>query len=117
MIRFSPRRQGSIWSEINMRRCQALIGEGRVGPAGLQAFAARKENRIGIYSYEQQRPQLEEPYAGKLRRNKAAWGFFQAQPPGYRKQMSWWILSAKKEETRLRRLQRLIESSARGRRL
>ncbi len=117
MIRFSPRRRGSIWSAINMKRCQTLIAEGRVGEPGLKAFAARKENRVGIYSYEQQRPELEEPYAGKLRRNKTAWDFFQTQPPGYRKQMSWWILSAKKEETRLKRLKKLMESSARRKRL
>jgi uncharacterized protein YdeI (YjbR/CyaY-like superfamily) len=117
MIRFSPRRRQSIWSAINMKRCQRLIAEGRVREPGLKAFAARKENRVGIYSYEQLRAQLEEPYAGKLRRNKEAWDFFQAQPPGYRKQMSWWILSAKKEETRLKRLKKLIDGSARRKRL
>jgi uncharacterized protein YdeI (YjbR/CyaY-like superfamily) len=117
MIRFSPRRRESIWSAINIRRCQELMAEGRVRPAGLKAFGARKENRIGIYSYEQLRAQLKEPYAEKMRRNKSAWGFFQAQPPGYRKQMSWWILSAKKEETRLKRLAKLTASSQRGKRL
>ncbi len=85
--------------------------------AGRRAFEARKENRSGIYAYEQRRDQLEEPYRSLLRKNKAAWGFFQAQPPGYRKTLGWWVISAKREETQLKRLQKLIEKSARGKRL
>lgn len=86
-------------------------------PAGLKAFAARKENRSGIYAYEQRSPELVEPHLGKLKRNQAAWKFFQAQPPSYRKTINWWIVSAKQEETRLKRLDKLIEASAHGRRL
>jgi uncharacterized protein YdeI (YjbR/CyaY-like superfamily) len=86
-------------------------------PMGLKAFKARKENRSGIYSYEQRSAELVEPYSGKLERNKAAWDFFQAQPPSYRKMMNWWIVSAKQEATRSNRLNRLIEESAAGRRL
>ena len=85
--------------------------------AGLKAFAARKENRSGIYSYEQRSPELVEPYLGTLKRNKEAWRFFQAQPPSYRKVMNWWVVSAKQEETRLKRLAKLIEESAAGRRM
>ncbi len=70
-----------------------------------------------IYAYEQRSPELVEPYSGKFRRNKAAWNFFQAQAPSYRKIMNWWVVSAKKEETRLRRLEQLIEESAQGRRM
>ncbi len=86
-------------------------------PVGLKAFEARKENRSGIYSYEQRSPELEDKYARKLKRNKAAWEFFQSQPPSYRKTINWWIVSAKQEETRIKRLDRLIETSAKGRRL
>lgn len=116
-IRFSPRRRRSIWSAINIRRAQELTNEKRMRPAGLKAFAARTENRSGIYSYEQRRAELEEPYNSRLKKNKAAWDFFQAQPPSYRKAISWWIVSAKKEETRLKRLEKLIEASALGKRL
>jgi len=116
-IRFTPRKSTSIWSAVNIRRVAVLTREGRMEPAGMKAFEKRRENRSGIYSYEQRRAQLEEPYAGILRKNETAWRFFEAQPPGYRKLMSWRILSAKKEETRLKRLEQLIDASARGRRL
>lgn len=117
MIRFSPRKPTSIWSAVNIKHAQRLIKEGQMQPAGLKAFAARKENRSGIYSYEQRSPELEEKYARKLKQNKAAWKFFQSQPPSYRKNVNWWIVSAKQEETRLKRLDKLIETSAQGRRL
>src|SRR6266581_1839034 len=74
-IRFTPRKPGSTWSTINIRIAQSLIEEKRMQPAGLKAFEARKENRSGIYSYEQRRPELEEKYARKLKRNGAAWKF------------------------------------------
>jgi len=86
-------------------------------PAGLTAFEARKENKSGIYSYEQRKAELDEPYEKILRRNKAAWKFFQAQSPAYRKMMYWWIVSAKKEETRLQRLEKLIEESAKSKKI
>jgi uncharacterized protein YdeI (YjbR/CyaY-like superfamily) len=116
-IRFTPRKPNSIWSAVNIRNAEKLIKEKRTQPAGLKAFEARKEYRSGIYSYEQRRPALVEPYSGKLKRSKAAWKFFQTQPPYYRKVMNWWIVSAKKEETRLKRLAQLIEESAAGRRI
>jgi uncharacterized protein YdeI (YjbR/CyaY-like superfamily) len=114
-IRFSPRKPGSIWSAVNIRRAQELIGQGRMQPAGLKAFQARRENRSARYSYEQRPVELEEPYSQGLRENPAAWEFFQSQPPSYRKAATWWVLSAKKEETRLKRLEQLIEDSAQGR--
>jgi uncharacterized protein YdeI (YjbR/CyaY-like superfamily) len=116
-IRFTPRRAGSVWSAVNIRRVKALTEEGRMRPAGLTAFEARRENRSGIYSYEQRRAEFDEPCAGVLRKNKAAWKFFQAQPPSYRKMVVWWVVSAKKEETRLKRLGKLVEESAAGRRV
>jgi uncharacterized protein YdeI (YjbR/CyaY-like superfamily) len=115
-IRFTPRKSTSTWSAVNIRRVEVLTREGRMKPAGMKAFEARRENKSGIYSYEQRRAQLEEPYASLLRKNETAWRFFESQPPGYRKQMSWWILSAKREETRLKRLEKLIAESGLGRR-
>jgi uncharacterized protein YdeI (YjbR/CyaY-like superfamily) len=116
-IRFTPRRQGSVWSAVNMRRVEALTAERRMRPAGMKAFDARTANRSGIYSYEQRRDQLEEPYRGLLRKNKAAWEFFQAQPPSWRKAVGWWVVSAKQEETRMKRLEKLIAASAAGKRI
>jgi len=113
-IRFSPRQTGSIWSSVNIKRAQALIEQGRMQPAGLRAYEARKENKVGIYSYEQRSVDLEEPYNQLLKENEAAWSFFQAQPPSYRKAASWWVISAKKEETRLKRLEKLMAYSVQG---
>jgi uncharacterized protein YdeI (YjbR/CyaY-like superfamily) len=115
--RFTPRKRGSTWSSINIKRARGLVAKGLMSPVGLQAFQARKENRSGIYSYEQRSPKLVEPYEGRLKQNKAAWDFFQAQPPSYRKAVNWWVVSAKKEETRLKRLEKLIHDSAHGRRI
>ena len=86
-------------------------------PPGMAAFDARKENRWGIYSYEQSSANLDEPYEKMLRQNKAACDFFYAQPPPYRKAIGWWAVSAKQEVTRLKRLEKLIRESARGKRL
>jgi uncharacterized protein YdeI (YjbR/CyaY-like superfamily) len=117
MIRFTPRRKSSVWSTINIRRAGVLTEEGRMRAAGLKAFQARRENKSGIYSYEQRREQMEEPYRSVLEKNKTARIFYQSQPTWYRKQIGWWIISAKKEETRQKRLQTLIESCTRGKRL
>jgi uncharacterized protein YdeI (YjbR/CyaY-like superfamily) len=117
VIRFSPRKPGSIWSAVNIRNMERLIKENRVQPAGLKSFAARQENRSGVYSYEQRSAELVEPYAGIFQRNKLAWKFFAAQPPGYRKMMNWFVVSAKQEGTRLKRLDRLIKASANCERL
>jgi uncharacterized protein YdeI (YjbR/CyaY-like superfamily) len=116
-IRFTPRRPESVWSAVNVRNMERLIKEKRMTPAGLKAYESKKEYRSGVYSYEQRPSELVDPYATKFQRNKAAWKFFQAQPPYYRKMMTWFILSAKTEATRMKRLERLIEGSARGLRL
>ena len=116
-IRFTPRKQRSIWSAVNIRRVAELSKQGVMQPAGLKAFAARQENRSGIYAYEQRSPELPEQYAKKLKQNEAAWKFFEAQAPSYRKTANWWVLSAKKEETRLKRLDKLIDDSSHRRRL
>jgi uncharacterized protein YdeI (YjbR/CyaY-like superfamily) len=113
-IRFTPRQRTSTWSAVNIKRVQVLLDEGRMQPAGLAAFEARRENKSGIYSYEQRSDRLAEPYERVLRKNEAAWTFFQSQRPGYRKAAGWWVVSAKREETRLKRLEQLVELSARG---
>src|SRR5262245_44824263 len=116
-IRFTPRKQGSIWSAVNIKRARELTDKGLMKPLGMAAFNARKENRSGIYSYEQRSARLDGAYEKKLRGNKAAWDFFYAQPPSYRKAIGWWVISAKQETTRLKRLEKLIRESARGERL
>jgi uncharacterized protein YdeI (YjbR/CyaY-like superfamily) len=116
-IRFTPRRRGSIWSAINIKRAKELVRQKQMRPTGLKAFAARIENKSGIYSYEQRSTELSQPYANLLKKNKAAWNFFEKQPPSYRKMIGWWIISAKKEETRMARLAKLISESAKGKRL
>jgi uncharacterized protein YdeI (YjbR/CyaY-like superfamily) len=115
-IRFTPRRQGSVWSAVNIRRVRELEAEGRMKPEGLAAFEVRKENRSGIYAYEQRTAEIPEPYARRLRANRKAAAFFDAQPAWYRKQASWWVVSAKKEETRLKRLETLVAAYERGKR-
>jgi uncharacterized protein YdeI (YjbR/CyaY-like superfamily) len=116
-IRFSPRKATSTWSVVNIKRADELAAQGLMSPAGKKAFDQRKENRSGIYSYEQRTVELPDPYRTKLKANKAAWEFFEAQPPSYRKVVCWWIVSAKKEETSFRRLDRLIKFSVQRQRL
>lgn len=116
-IRFSPRRPGSIWSAINIRRGDELTTEGLMHPAGLAALKRRKDSKSRIYSYEQQGKQatLGPPYAALLKANPKAWKFYQTSAPWYRRTTSWWVMSAKQEATRLRRLKTLVADSAAGR--
>ena len=116
-IRFTPRRAGSIWSAVNIRRVAELKKEGRMRPEGLAAFSKKRENRSGIYSYEQRPGELPEPYASALAADARAAGFLAAQPPSYRKLVTWWIVSAKKEETRMSRLEKLVAACHAGKRL
>lgn len=116
-IRFTPRKPTSHWSAINIAKVDALIAQGRMKPAGLAAFALRTEEKSRRASYEQpDMPELPPAFEALFRKHKAAWKFFEAQPPGYRKQMIWRVTSAKREETRERRLLALIECSAKGQR-
>jgi uncharacterized protein YdeI (YjbR/CyaY-like superfamily) len=118
VIRFTPRKRGSIWSSVNVKRVAELTGAGRMQPAGLRAFEARKEAKSGIYSYEQKTAaRLDDADERRFRANKKAWEFFQAQPPSYKHLMIWRVISAKKAETRLKRLAMLIEYSAQRRRV
>ncbi|HEY8430056.1 MAG TPA: YdeI/OmpD-associated family protein [Sandaracinaceae bacterium] len=113
--RFTPRRKNSNWSKINVAKAERLIAEGRMRPAGLAAFEARSAARTGVYSFEQEKPtELDPARLAKLRANPAARAFFEAQPPSYRRTAALWVMSAKKGETRDRRLETLIACSARG---
>lgn len=116
-IRFTPRKTGSVWSTVNVNRVQALTDLGRMQPAGLKAFEARKEGKSGIYSHEQGEVELPEPFQELLRANTTAWEFFQQQAGSYRKAAIWWITSAKKEETKRKRLDSLIAYSAKANRV
>jgi uncharacterized protein YdeI (YjbR/CyaY-like superfamily) len=112
VIRFTPRRPLSVWSTVNIRRVAELTALGLMQPAGIQAFERRTGNRSEIYAYEQRKgAKLSGIYEKEFRAHKKAWKFFQGQPPWYRRTSSWWVISAKKEETRLKRLARLIEDS------
>jgi uncharacterized protein YdeI (YjbR/CyaY-like superfamily) len=116
-IRFCPRKPTSIWSKINIAKAEALIAAGRMAPAGLRAFERRTARRSGVYSFEQDRKQqvLPPEYEARVRKNGKAWKWLQAQPPWYRRTACHWVTSAKKEETRQRRLATLIADSAAGR--
>ncbi|MDX6612076.1 MAG: hypothetical protein QOD75_1262 [Blastocatellia bacterium] len=116
-IRFTPRRRGSIWSAVNIKRAGELKAQGLMQAAGLEAFQDRREFKSAIYSYEQRSATLPEPYLSQMKKKKRAWAFFSTQPPGYQKMMSWWVVSAKKEETRLQRLEKLIAHSLEGKRV
>jgi len=118
MIRFTPRKPRSIWSAVNTRRATELSVKGLMHPAGLVAFEKRKGRRSEIYSYEQRKSaKLPAAYERRFRARKTAWNFFQAQAPWYCRTCSWWVISAKKEETRLKRLAALIDHSERQRSL
>jgi uncharacterized protein YdeI (YjbR/CyaY-like superfamily) len=111
-IRFTRRRPTSTWSAVNIRRVAALRVAGRMHPAGEAAFAARKAHRSGIYAYEQRPADLPQPWLGLLKEKKEAWRFFAAQPPWYRRTATWWVISAKREETRRTRFAQLAKDSA-----
>ena len=112
VIRFTPRRSRSVWSAINIKRVAELTKLGLMRSAGVQAFERRTGDRSEIYAYEQRMgAKLSAAYEKKFRANKKAWKFFQSQPPWYRRTASWRVISAKKEETRLKRLAQLIDDS------
>ena len=116
-IRFTPRKPKSIWSNVNVNHVERLKKEGRMHRAGLEAYERRAPERTGIYSFENAPRELPPEYEKTFRQNKAAWKFFQEQPPGYKRLMVFRTVSGKKEETRLRRLKQLIESSEKGERM
>jgi len=111
-IRFTPRKPSSIWSAVNVRRVQELRDQGRMQRSGLEAFEERSRDRSGIYSYEQRKAgELDEAQLNRFRANRTAWEFFQAQAPSYQKAAVWWVITAKTEQTKLKRLAQLIDDS------
>lgn len=115
-IRFTPRRPGSIWSTNNLRRMRTLIRAQRVSPHGLKVYEARNRKRTRLYAYEQTKEWRFTPaYVRQFRANRTAWTWFQTQAPWYRRTVTHWVLRAKQETTRQRRLEALISCSARGR--
>jgi len=118
MQRFTPRKTGSTWSNVNVAHVERLTREGRMAPAGLAAFNARSAAKTGVYSFERQEPaQFPPALLREFKAHAAAWKFFSAQPPGYRRVATHHVASAKQEETRARRLAKLIAASAAGQRL
>jgi uncharacterized protein YdeI (YjbR/CyaY-like superfamily) len=112
--RFSPRSARSVWSVINTRRAEELKRLGLMQPPGLAAFEKRDPARMGLYSFENPAQSFSPPLLRQLKANMKAWSFFEAQPPGYRRVAVFWVMSAKQEETRLRRLAQLIQASERN---
>jgi uncharacterized protein YdeI (YjbR/CyaY-like superfamily) len=114
--RFTQRKVRSTWSAINIKRANELISLGRMQPSGFKAFERRTDERSAIYSYEQrQSAKLSGDFEKRFQANKKAWNFFKSQAPWYQRVAAFWILSAKREETRLKRLEKLIEDSENGR--
>ncbi|HEU4766979.1 MAG TPA: YdeI/OmpD-associated family protein [Pyrinomonadaceae bacterium] len=113
-IRFTPRKPRSIWSLVNVRHVERLMRAGRMAEPGLAAYARRDPKRTGIYAFENEARKFSPEFEKKFRANKRAWEFFESEPPSIRKVCIFWVMSAKKEETRVRRLEQLIESSAKG---
>lgn len=116
-IRFTSRKPRSIWSKVNLGHVARLTREGRMKPAGIAAFRAKEDARTGVYSFERKAATLEPAMVRQFRREPRAWVYFESQPPYYRRVASWWVLSAKRDETRARRLEQLIAHSARNERL
>jgi uncharacterized protein YdeI (YjbR/CyaY-like superfamily) len=115
--RFTPRTRGSYWSAVNTKRMNDLIAQKLVAPAGLAAFERRDREKTKKYSFERDAPAFDAALARVFKANPPAWAFFRAQPPGYQKLMTFYVMSARQPETRLRRLERLITLSAEGKRL
>ena len=117
-IRFTPRRANSVWSRRNIGRIEALSRQGRLAPPGAEAFASRIAHKSGLYSFEQEGPpELSDEFVANLRADPAAWEDWQSRPAGYRRQAAHWVMSAKRAETRERRLSSLIAESAAGRKV
>ncbi len=114
MQRFTPRRPRSIWSAINIRKVERLREAGLMAPAGLAAFEGRDPKRAGLYSTENRHVQLSKEFVKRFQSRRKAWAFFEKQPPGYRRVAAFWVMSAKRPETRERRLAQLIADSDRG---
>lgn len=115
--RFTPRKAVSIWSNVNTRRMEELTALERVAAPGMEAYKRRDLKRSGIYQFESRQRPFSPALEREFKKHAAAWKFFKAQPPGYQRLMTFYVVSAKQEDTRLRRLARLVAISAKGKRL
>jgi uncharacterized protein YdeI (YjbR/CyaY-like superfamily) len=113
-IRFTPRNPDSIWSRVNLGRITALTDAGRMRPAGLRVFEARDPKKAELYSFENPHRDLDAAATRTFKANRKAWAWFAAQAPSYRRPAVWWVMAAKREQTRAKRLTVLIASAARG---
>ncbi len=113
-IRFTPRNPKSYWSAVNIKKANALIKSGKMTSPGLKEFEKRDKNKSGSYSFERVNVKLKPSFEKKFKSNKKAWKFFQTSPPSYKKPAMWWVMSAKHDETRLKRLNQLISDSEAG---
>lgn len=113
-IRFTPRKPRSIWSLVNVRHVERLKKEERMHAAGLEAYARRDPERTGLYAFENRPKELSPEFQKTFRQHNKAWKFFEEMPPSFKRTTIFWIMSAKKEETRLRRLNHVIENSEKG---
>jgi uncharacterized protein YdeI (YjbR/CyaY-like superfamily) len=117
-IRFTPRRKGSIWSLVNIKKVQELTAQGRMLPAGVAAYEARSDKKTGIYAFERKQPaELAHAEVIEFKKDRKAWEYFEAATPSYRKVMLHWVVSAKQPATRMRRLEQLVQACAEQRRI
>lgn len=116
-IRFTPRKPNSIWSAVNLKKMDELMAQGLVMPAGMAIYEKRNLKKQEIYSFEQENIELGETYQNQFQANAKAWELFQGMPPSYRKTAIWWVISAKQESTRLKRLAVLMECSEAGKKI
>jgi uncharacterized protein YdeI (YjbR/CyaY-like superfamily) len=117
VIRVTPRKPGSIWSAVNVKRAKELVKSGLMHEVGLKAFSARDVKKTNRYSFERARVRLDRSLQKQFRAKAEAWEFFQRQPPGYRKIILWWVMNAKQATTRERRLGIVLRASDAGRRV
>ncbi len=115
--RFSPRTLGSYWSAVNTRRMNELVALGLAAAPGLAAFERRDRAKTKQYSFERKAAAFDAALLKRFKAHAAAWRFFGAQPPGYQKLITFWVTSAKQEDTRLRRLETLIKVCSEGKRM
>jgi uncharacterized protein YdeI (YjbR/CyaY-like superfamily) len=113
-IRFTQRKASSIWSAVNIKKISALTKDGLMHPAGLESFEKRIESKSKIYSHEKDEVELTQNFKKQFKANKKAWDYFQSLAPSYRKVSTHWVMSAKQEATRIKRLNQLIAESAAG---
>ncbi len=110
-IRFTPRRATGIWSRVNINKMNELEAKGLLHPAGIAAFSKRKEHKSAVYAFENEEKKLDEEFIETFKKNDAAWDFYSNLPPYYLRTSAFWVMSAKKDETRLARLEKLIKLS------